>query len=64
MFSEKLRKKNEEKEKRRERRRRKKALQALVNTLYLERLCNTLSATLSTTLIINQRHANYIELYC
>lgn len=30
----------------------------------LERLCNTLSATLSTTLIINQRHANYIELYC
>lgn len=57
MFSEKLRKKTEEKEK-------KEALQALVNTLYLERQCNTLSATLSTTLIINQRHANYIELYC
>lgn len=41
-----------------------KALQPLVNMLLLERLCNALSATLSTTLIINQRHANYIELYC
>lgn len=47
-----------------EKKKKKKALQALVNTLYLERQCNTLSATLSTTLIINQRHANYIELYC
>lgn len=61
MYSEK-RKKNDEKEKRGKEE--KKLLQALVNTLYLERLCNTLSATLSTTLIINQRHANYIELYC
>lgn len=41
-----------------------KALQPLVNMLLLERQCNALSATLSTTLIINQRHANYIELYC
>lgn len=41
-----------------------KALQPLVNMLLLERLCSALSATLSTTLIINQRHANYIELYC
>lgn len=56
MFSEKLKKK--------ERKKKGEALKALVNMLYLERLCNTLSATLSTTLIINQRHANYIELYC
>lgn len=56
--------KKEEKEKGAKEEKKKEALQALVNTLYLERLCNTLSATLSTTLIINQRHANYIELYC
>lgn len=62
MFNEKL--DTEKKDSTRVREVERKALQPLVNMLLLERLCNALSATLSTTLIINQRHANYIELYC
>lgn len=61
MFNEELDKKGE---KNRDDGDEKKALQPLVNMLKQERLCNTFSATLSTTLIINQRHVNYIELYC
>lgn len=57
-------KEEREREKMRRAERKKSPPASCKHAVELERLCNTLSATLSTTLIINQRHANYIELYC